>query len=152
METGLRAHRALEVLLVEDSPADVRLTREAMRRWDSTVNLHVVCDGVAAMEFLRREGAYPHAVRPDLVLLDFNLPKKDGREVLAEVKQDKSLRNLPIVVLTTSAAQEDVAQSYGLNANAYVRKPVGLAEFFKAMRAIEVFWLDVATLPQVGTR
>ena len=152
METRRRDQRALEVLLVEDSPADVRLTREAMRRWDITVNLHVVRNGVAAMEFLRREGAYPHAVRPDLVLLDLNLPKKDGREVLAEVKQDESLRTLPVVVLTTSAAQEDVARSYGLNANAYVRKPVGLADFFKAMHAIEMFWLDVATLPQVGTR
>ena len=152
METRRRDQRALEVLLVEDSPADVRLTQEAMRRWDITVNLHVVRDGVAAMEFLRREGAYPHAVRPNLVLLDLNLPKKDGREVLAEVKQDESLRNLPIVVLTTSAAQEDVMQSYGLNANAYVRKPVGLADFFKAMQAIEMFWLDVVTLPQFGTR
>src|ERR687884_1433856 len=120
------ATRAIEILLVEDSPGDVRLTREALRDGKVRNNLSVVTDGVEALAFLRREGRYADAPRPDLILLDLNLPKKDGREVLAEIKADPNLRRIPVVVLTTSEAEQDIVETYNLHANCYVKKPVDL--------------------------
>ena len=139
--------RSIEILLVEDNPGDARLTIEAMR--DAKVNnrIHVVEDGVEALAFLRREGRYSEAPRPDLVLLDLNLPRKDGREVLAEVKADPALRRIPVVVLTTSRAEEDVLRAYDLHANCYVTKPVDLEQFMKVIRFIDEFWVSVVTLP-----
>lgn len=137
----------IEILLVEDSAADVRLTREALKEARVYNTLHVVGDGVLAMDFLRQRGAYQGAPRPDLVLLDLNLPRKDGREVLAEVKGDDELKRIPVVVLTTSQAEEDILRSYDLHANAYVAKPVQLEQFLKVIRALEQFWLAVVTLP-----
>ena len=137
----------IDILLVEDSPADVRLTREALKEAKVLNTLHVVEDGVAALAFLRKEGQYALQSNPDLILLDLNLPKKDGREVLAEIKQDEKLKRIPVVVLTTSRAEEDVVRSYNLHANAYVTKPVDLKQFLEVIRAIEAFWLAVVTLP-----
>jgi two-component system, chemotaxis family, response regulator Rcp1 len=137
----------IEILLVEDSAADVRLTREALKEARVYNTLHVVGDGVLAMDFLRQQGAYQGAPRPDLVLLDLNLPRKDGREVLAEVNGDDELKRIPVVVLTTSQAEEDILRSYDLHANAYVAKPVQLEEFLRVIRALEQFWLAVVTLP-----
>jgi chemotaxis family two-component system response regulator Rcp1 len=145
-----RIVHAIDILLVEDSAADVRLTREALKEAKVLNTLHVVKDGVAALAFLRQQGQYAGSPRPDLILLDLNLPKKDGREVLAEVKQDESLRRIPVVVLTTSRAEEDILRSYDLHANAYVTKPVDLAQFLGVIRSLEDFWLAVVTLPSVG--
>jgi two-component system, chemotaxis family, response regulator Rcp1 len=139
--------RPIDILLVEDSPADVRLTREALKEAKVLNTLHVVEDGVAALEFLRKKGQYARSPSPDLILLDLNLPKKDGREVLAEIKQDRWLMQIPVVVLTTSRAEEDVVRSYHLHANAYVAKPVDLKQFLEVIRTIEEFWLAVVTLP-----
>ena len=137
-----------EVLLVEDSPGDVRLTREALRGVDASVHLHVAIDGVEAMAFLNREGAYANAPRPDFILLDLNLPKMDGREVLARIKTDEKLRMIPTVILTTSDADTDVSNSYRLQANCYVTKPVQLDEFEALMKNITDFWLRKVKLPQ----
>ncbi len=137
----------VEILLVEDNPADVRLTREALnsdRLWN---RLSVTTDGVEAMAYLRREGKFAAAPRPDLILLDLNLPKKDGREVLAEIKADPDLKLIPIVVLTLSAGEEDLLKSYGLHADCYIEKPVDLRQFMKVMRSIENFWLAIVRLP-----
>jgi CheY-like chemotaxis protein len=139
--------RPVQILLVEDNPADVRLTREALKDTSVLSRLHVTSDGVAALDFLRRQGRYAAAPRPHLVLLDLNLPRKDGREVLAEIKGDEELKRIPVVILTTSRAEEDVLRSYSLHANAYVTKPVGLAEFLRVVRSLEGFWLLAATLP-----
>jgi CheY-like chemotaxis protein len=139
--------RSVEILLVEDNPADVRLTREALKDAKVMNNLHAVSDGVEAMTFLRSIGTHAGAPRPDLILLDLNLPRKDGREVLAEVKADPDLRRIPVVILTTSRAEEDIIRSYNLHANAYVTKPVGLPEFLTVVRSLEGFWLAVVTLP-----
>ena len=125
--------RAIEILLVEDNPGDVRLTEEALREGKVWNHLSVVPDGVAALEFLRRRGAYADAPRPDLILLDLNLPKKDGREVLAEIKQDERLRRIPVVILTTSKAEEDVLRTYNLHANCYITKPVDLEQFINVV-------------------
>jgi chemotaxis family two-component system response regulator Rcp1 len=138
---------AIEILLVEDNPADVRLTQEALKEAKVRNRLHVVEDGVAAMEFLQREGQYADALRPDLILLDLNLPKKDGREVLEEIKQDSSLKRIPVVVLTTSQAEEDILKTYDLHANCYVTKPVDLDQFITIVRSIEDFWLTIVKLP-----
>jgi len=138
---------AVDILLVEDSPADVRLTQEALREARVMNTLHVARDGVAALAFLRRQGPHAACPRPHLILLDLNLPKKDGREVLAEIKQDHDLKRIPVVVLTTSKAEEDILRSYDLHANAYVTKPVDLTRFFDVIRALEGFWLAVVTLP-----
>ncbi len=138
------------ILLVEDSPADVRLTREAFKEARVFNTLHVVEDGLEAMAFLHREGAYANVPHPDLILLDLNLPKKDGREVLAEIKQDAELKRIPVLVLTTSQAEEDIIRSYNLHANAYVTKPVDLTQFLAAIKAMEGFWLAVVTLPPDG--
>ncbi|HUU31511.1 MAG TPA: response regulator [Phycisphaerae bacterium] len=137
----------IHVLLVEDNPGDVRLTTEALREGKIPHHLHVVSDGVEAMAFLRREGPYADAPRPDLILLDLNLPKKDGREVLAEIKADENLKRIPVVVLTTSQAEEDILRTYELHANCYVTKPVDLQQFIAVIRAIEEYWLATARLP-----
>jgi two-component system, chemotaxis family, response regulator Rcp1 len=140
--------RPIEILLVEDSPADVAMTVAALREGRIANNLHVVGDGVAAMAFLRRQGKYADAPRPDLVILDLNLPKMDGREVLEQVKADDDLKIIPVVVLTTSSSEEDVLRSYRLQANSYVTKPVGLEPFLAAVRGIEDFWLYLVKLPK----
>ena len=143
---GDRVH-PIEILLVEDSPADVDLTREALEDAKVHNSLHVASDGVEALAFLRREGRYADAPHPDLILLDLNLPKKDGREVLAEIKADPLLRRIPVVVLTTSEAEQDILQSYDLHANCYVTKPVDLDAFIHVVRSIEDFWLAIVRLP-----
>ena len=142
--------RPIIILLVEDSPADVRLTREALKDAKVVNTLQVVPDGIEAMAYLHREGSKAQAPRPDLILLDLNLPRKDGREVLAEIKQDDALKRIPVVILTTSKAEEDIIRSYNLRANAYVTKPVGLQEFLRVIRALEEFWLAVVTFPPNG--
>ena len=138
----------IEVLLVEDSRGDVRLTQEALRDVNRAINLHVASDGVEAMAFLRREGPHIHAPRPDLVLLDLNLPKMDGRQVLAQIKQDNSLKMIPTIILTTSESEADVTISYQLHANCYLRKPARWDTFDRLVRSINAFWLTKAKLPQ----
>lgn len=145
--TGETILKPIEILLAEDSPADVRLTREALKNAKVRNNLYTVRDGVEAMAFLRREGEFKNMPRPDLVLLDLNMPRKDGREVLKEIKEDPDLRRIPVVVLTVSQAEEDIIKSYNLHANCYVTKPVGLNQFLDAVRSIEGFWLTVVKLP-----
>ena len=145
--TGTDA-QIIEVLLVEDSPGDVRLTREAFKDAKMHINLHVAPDGAAAMAFLTREGAHANVPRPDLILLDLNLPKKDGREVLAEIKQSPALKTIPVVILTTSASEEDIQRTYRLHANCYITKPVGLDGFLKVVQSIDNFWLSVVKLPR----
>ncbi len=139
--------RPIEILLVEDNPGDARLTQEALREGKIRNNLHHAKDGVEALAFLRREGAYANAPTPDLILLDLNLPRKDGRQVLGEMKVDPRLRLIPVVVLTTSEAEKDIVKSYELHANCYNTKPVDLDKFIEIVRAIENFWLAVVTLP-----
>lgn len=146
MDNGIFG-RPVEILLVEDNPADVRLTEEAFKEGNVRNNLHVAEDGVEAMAFLRREGKYAEAVRPDVILLDLNLPKKDGREVLAEIKGDGELKRIPVVVLTTSEAEQDILKAYGLHANCYITKPVDLDQFMTVMKSIEDFWLTIVKLP-----
>jgi chemotaxis family two-component system response regulator Rcp1 len=138
----------IEVLLVEDSSGDVRLTREAFRDAKVHINLHVASDGIEAMAFLRREGQYAKAPRPDLILLDLNLPKKDGREVLTEIKESSTLKSIPVVILTTSASEADILRSYRLHANCYITKPVGLDGFLEVIKSIDSFWLSVVQLPR----
>ena len=138
----------IEVLLVEDSPGDVRLTREAFCDANMSIHLHVASDGVEAMAFLRHEGAHADAPRPDIILLDLNLPKMDGREVLAHIKEDNSLKTIPTVILTTSAAEADVVKSYQLQANCYLTKPVQLDAFEGLVKSINDFWLSKVKLPQ----
>jgi chemotaxis family two-component system response regulator Rcp1 len=139
--------RPIEIMLVEDSPGDVRLIVEAFRENKLRNNLDVVEDGVEALAFLHREGKYAEAPRPDLILLDLNLPKKDGREVLAEIKADETFRRIPVVILTTSKAEEDILKAYDLNANCYITKPVGLDQFIKVVKSIKEFWLTIVKLP-----
>lgn len=145
----LSTQHGIEILLVEDNPGDVRLTKEALKEAKVGNNLHVAEDGVEAMRFLRRDGEFATAPRPDLILLDLNLPKKDGREVLEEIKADDTLKTIPVVVLTTSHAEEDVVRSYNLHANCYVTKPVDLDQFIRIVRSIEDFWLTIVRLPPV---
>ncbi|HZO00060.1 MAG TPA: response regulator [Burkholderiales bacterium] len=140
----------IEILLVEDNPGDVRLTKEALKEGKVYSNLHTVKDGVEAMEFLRRQGKYAGVPRPDIILLDLNLPRKDGREVLQEIKSDNVLKRIPVVVLTTSKAEEDVVRTYNLHANCYVTKPVDLEKFMVVVKTIDTFWLTVVTLPPNG--
>ena len=137
----------IEVLLVEDSPGDVRLTREAFKDAKVHINLHVASDGADAMAFLERQGEHANAPRPDLILLDLNLPKKDGREVLAELKESPALKCIPVVILTTSASEADIQGSYQRHANCYITKPVDLEGFLKVVRSIDNFWLSVVKLP-----
>jgi chemotaxis family two-component system response regulator Rcp1 len=139
--------RAVEILLVEDNPGDARLTQEALKEGKIRNNLHHVADGVDALAFLRRQGRWSPAPIPDIVLLDLNLPRKDGREVLAEMKADSVLKSIPVVVLTTSEAEQDVLASYELHANCYITKPVDLDKFISIVRAIESFWLAIVKLP-----
>jgi CheY-like chemotaxis protein len=139
--------RPIEILLVEDSPSDTELTLEALKDFKVRNHVSVVEDGVLAMQFLRRVGLYAEAPRPDMIMLDLNLPRKDGREVLAEIKKDDSLKLIPIVVLTTSRADQDVLRAYQLNANCYITKPVDFNQFLEVVRSIEAFWLFVVTLP-----
>jgi len=139
--------RPVEVLLVEDNPGDVRLTREALKEGKVRNNLHVAQDGVEALRFLRREGEHANAVRPDLILLDLNLPKMDGREVLQAIKADASLKFIPVVILTSSQAEQDILRAYDLNANCYVSKPVDLDQFITVVRSIEDFWFTIVKLP-----
>jgi two-component system, chemotaxis family, response regulator Rcp1 len=137
----------VQILLVEDSPADIELTRQALAKGKVANAVHVVEDGEAAIGFLRREEGYDDAPRPDLMLLDLNLPKKDGREVLAEIKSDPDLHSIPVVVLTTSAADRDIVQAYQHHVNSYIRKPVRLADFIGVVAAIDQYWLGVVSLP-----
>jgi CheY-like chemotaxis protein len=139
--------RAIEILLVDDSPTDVRLTQEALQECNLINQLHVVDDGEEAVDFLRQRGRYADARRPDLILLDLNLPKKDGREVLAEIKADDRLRQIPVVVLTTSNNEKDILQAYDLNCNCYITKPVDFERFLNIVKSIEHFWLAIVTLP-----
>ena len=139
--------RPVEILLVEDNPGDVRLTRETLKDSKLLNRMSVAVDGVEALAFLRREGRYAGEVRPDLILLDLNLPKKDGREVLAEIKADESLRRIPVVVLTTSSAEQDILKMYDLHANCYITKPVDLDQFSTVVRAIETFWFTIVKMP-----
>ena len=137
----------VEILLVEDNPGDVRLTREALTDAKVVNALHVVEDGVAALDFLYRRGEYANAPRPALILLDLNLPRKSGREVLAEIKQDAQLQRIPVVILTTSQSEEDVLRAYSLHANCYITKPVDFIQFTKIIKTLEDFWLTIVTLP-----
>jgi CheY-like chemotaxis protein len=137
----------VDILLVEDNPGDVRLTREALKEAKVRNQLHVATDGVEALAFLRREGAYKEAVRPSLVLLDLNLPRKNGREVLAEMKEDPDLRRIPVVILTTSQAEQDIVKAYDLHVNCYINKPVDLDQFLQVVKSIEDFWLTLVKLP-----
>ena len=139
--------RPIEVLLVDDSAADVRLTQEAFKEWHVPNHLNVVRDGLAALDFLHKEGTYSDAPRPDLVLLDLNLPCKNGKEVLKEIKTDPQLRRIPVMIMSSSRADSDLNKAYDLHANCYITKPVALDEFFNMMRSIEEFWVHVASLP-----
>ena len=144
---GMPSGRPIEILLVEDNPGDVRLTIEGLKDSKVRNKLHVARDGVEAMEFLHREGPYSGASRPDVILLDLNLPRMDGREVLAAIKSDAKLKTIPVVVLTTSRAEQDVLRSYELQANCYITKPVDLEQFITVVRSIEDFWFTIVTLP-----
>ncbi len=143
----MRQSKLIEILLVEDNPGDVRLTREAMKEAKIQNNLNVVEDGVEAMSFLRQERKYKDSPRPDLILLDLNLPRKNGREVLAEIKEDADLRFIPVVILTTSSAEEDIVRSYNHHANCYITKPVDLEQFINVVKSIQDFWLNIVKLP-----
>jgi chemotaxis family two-component system response regulator Rcp1 len=146
-ETRRGACRPIEILMVEDNPGDVRLTIEALKEGKVRNNLHTVEDGEEALAYLRRQGQYAKAPRPDLVLLDLNLPKKNGREVLEEIKTDPELKRIPVVILTVSEAEQDVLKSYNLHANCYITKPVDLERFIEVVKSIEGFWLTVVMLP-----
>lgn len=148
LQTKKSTSRPAEILLVEDNPGDVRLTQEAMKDGRFLVNLTVASDGVEAMSILRGEGPYANKSRPDLILLDLNLPRKNGREVLSEIKADDDLKRIPVIVMTTSKAEQDIYRAYDLNANCYITKPVDLDEFLHIVRSIEDFWLTIVTLPQ----
>ena len=139
--------KPIEILLVEDNPGDVRLTKEAMADGKIINNLTVVIDGLEAMDFLFRKGKYAKAIRPDLILLDLNLPKKDGREVLQEIKSDHKLKTIPVVVLTISQAEQDIVTAYEQHANCYITKPVDFEQFIKVVKTIENFWFSIVTLP-----
>jgi chemotaxis family two-component system response regulator Rcp1 len=144
--------KPIEVLLVEDNPGDIRLTQEAFREADTTIKLHVASDGVEALAFLRRAGAHAAAPRPDLILLDLNLPKMDGRELLAHIKKDASLKLIPTVILTTSSAEADIVRSYQLHANCYLTKPVLLEAFEDLVKSINDFWLTKVKLPRTTAK
>ena len=139
--------RPTNILLIEDNPGDVRLTQEAFREGKLHVQLDVTTDGVEALRYLRKDPTYPNAVTPDLILLDLNLPKKDGREVLSEIKADPELKRIPVVILTTSNAEQDILKAYDLHVNSYINKPVDFDRFFEIIQRIEDFWLSTAILP-----
>jgi chemotaxis family two-component system response regulator Rcp1 len=144
--------KPIDILLVEDNPGDADLAREALENSKLHNDLSVVGDGVEAMDFLRRKGKYAHAPRPDLILLDLNLPRKDGREVLAEIKGDPDLKRIPVVILTMSKDEEDVLTSYNLHANCFITKPIDLTQFMKVVKSIEDFWLTIVKLPTNGSK
>ncbi|MGR3310257.1 MAG: response regulator [Candidatus Brocadiales bacterium] len=141
---------SVEILLVEDNPGDVRLTKETFRDCKVRNKVHVVEDGIEAMAFLRKEGKYAGAVRPDLILLDLNLPKKDGREVLKEIKSDEKLKSIPVIVLTISNVEEDIIKTYNLHTNSYIIKPIDLEKFAEVVKSIQEFWFIIAKLPPKG--
>jgi len=147
MAQAAQKKKPIDLLLIEDNPGDVRLTQEALKEGNVAVNLSVTTDGVEAVDFLFRRGKYSEAPRPDLILLDLNLPRKSGREVLSEIKNDPELKRIPVLVMTTSTAQQDIARAYNLNANCYIAKPLELNEFMDVVQSIEDFWLTKATLP-----
>jgi len=140
----------IEILLVEDNPGDARLTAEALKENKVANLLHVARDGVEAMQFLRREGPFGQATRPDLILLDLNLPRMDGREVLEQIKQDDTLKTIPVIILTTSEAEADIVKSYQLHANCYITKPVRIDRFFEVVAQLESFWVSIVRLPPAG--
>ena len=146
---GINKHecRPIEILMVEDNPGDVRLAVEALKEGKVRNNFHAVADGMEALAFLRREGEYSQASRPDLILLDLNLPKMNGREVLAAIKEDPELKRIPVVILTVSRAEQDIIKTYNLHANCYITKPVDLDQFLEVVKSIENFWLTVVMLP-----
>jgi CheY-like chemotaxis protein len=148
MESIGNGAAAIEVLLVEDSPGDIRLTREAFKDAKVHINLNIASDGIEAMAFLKREGKHANAPRPDLILLDLNLPKKDGREVLSELKESQAFKSIPVVILTTSESEADIHGSYQHHANCYITKPVDLEGFLKVVKSIDSFWLSVVKLPR----
>lgn len=139
--------KAIEILLVEDSLGDIRLTQEALEDSKLKNNLHIVMDGEAAMDFLNQVGEYKNAVKPDLILLDLNLPKKNGQEVLADIKENENLKRIPVVILTMSGAEEDILRAYGLHANCFITKPVDLEQFIEVVKSIENFWFTIVKLP-----
>lgn len=139
--------RLIELLLVEDNPGDVRLMKEAFKEGKVLCKINVVEDGVTAMQYLRKEGTYREVSRPDIIMLDLNLPKKDGREVLEEIKSDEDLKRIPVVILTTSSDEQDILKSYNLHANCYITKPVDLEKFIHLVKSIETFWLTLVKLP-----
>ena len=141
--------KPIEIMLVEDSPGDIRLTKEILKESKVRNNLHVVTDGVEAMSFLRKEGKCANVPYPGLIMLDLNLPKKDGREVLSEIKSDKKLKKIPVVIMTTSKSEEDICRAYGLHANCYVVKPIDLNQFIRVVKVIENFWFTIAKLPNI---
>ncbi len=140
--------KPIEILLVEDNPGDVRLTQEALKESKVSNTLSVVNDGVEAMDYLKRKGIYAEAVRPDIILLDLNLPKKDGREVLEEIKGDSNLKEIPVVVLTTSQAEQDIIKAYSNHANCFISKPVDFNRFVEIVKSIELFWFTIVRLPR----
>jgi two-component system, chemotaxis family, response regulator Rcp1 len=144
--------KPIEILLVEDNPGDTDLTREALETSKIRNKMHAVGDGEAALAYLRKEGIYQEAVRPDLILLDLNLPRKDGWEVLAEIKNDENLKRIPVVILTTSRNEEDVILTYNLHANCFITKPIDLMQFVKVVKSIENFWMTIVTLPPNGMK
>jgi two-component system, chemotaxis family, response regulator Rcp1 len=144
--------RPIEILLVEDNEGDVRLTKEALKEGKVKNNLHVAYDGVEALEYLTREGEHQNRVIPDLILLDLNLPRMDGRELLGKIKEDSELRRIPVVILTTSKAEEDIVRTYDLHANCYITKPIDLEKFIVVVKSIEDFWMTIVKLPPNGTR
>ena len=147
MKTGAKLVESIDILLIEDNPGDVRLTKEALRDGKIINSLNVVASGVEALDFLHRRGRYADAGRPDLIFLDLNLPRKDGREVLAEIKDEPDLKRIPVVVITSSSAETDILKSYNLGANCYVTKPVDLEQFVAVVKSIEYFWLGIVKLP-----
>ena len=147
-----RGGKPIEILLIEDNVGDVRLTKEALKEGKVLNNLSVVANGVEAVDFLRRKGKYADSPRPDLILLDLNMPKKNGREVLGDIKQDPDFKRIPVVVLTISKSEEDIMKSYNLHANCYISKPVGLDQFIDVVKSIEDFWLTIVKLPPDGMK
>jgi two-component system response regulator len=147
MQNELNISRPVDVLLVEDNPGDVKLTREALSETKMLVNLYTVCDGVEALDFLYQRGKYESAQRPDIIILDLNLPLKDGREVLSEIKNQEHLKRIPVVILTSSKAEEDIVKSYNLHANCYITKPLDFDQFIQIVKSIEQFWFTIVKLP-----
>jgi CheY-like chemotaxis protein len=150
--TGQLKIKTIDILLVEDNQGDVRLTREALKEGKVLNNLHVVGDGIEALAFLRHEGRYARTPHPDIILLDLNLPRMDGRELLAKIKADPKLRRIPVVILTTSRAEEDILKSYDLHANCFITKPVGFEQFINVVKSVEDFWFTIVKLPPDGSQ